>query len=110
MAVVGDGAAWPSPEPLVLAAIADGTSQTILMTEAIRPDVHWMEPRDLPSRDFNFRVNPPQEQPPGLSSRHTDAAHALLADGSVRAILQSVPPETLRALLTPAGGEDVSEF
>jgi hypothetical protein len=110
LAVAGDGGAWPVRQPLSMVAMTDGAAETILAVEAVRPDVHWLEPRDLSLRTLNVRVNPPQDSPPGISSGHANVAHVLLADGAVRAVPQTVSSEVLRALLTPDGGETVPEF
>jgi len=53
-------------------------------------------------------INPPRGQ--GISSPHPHGAQAALADGSVRFLKDTIPPETLRALLTPAGRETIGDY
>ncbi len=45
-----------------------------------------------------------------IFSFHTGGAHVLLGDGSVRFLSESIDLGTLRALVTPNGGEVIGEF
>ncbi len=82
------------------ARVTDGTSNTIMTVEV--PDelaVVWTRPGDF---------SPNKENPIlGLVGLRRNIFLAGLADGSVRAISQSVDPKTLRALFTKSGGEPV---
>ena len=76
--------------------IKDGTSNTIMIVEAATP-VPWTKPDDL---DFT-----PAAPLPQLGWHHNNRCNVLFADGSVRAIPNTVSATTLRALITRDGGE-----
>jgi prepilin-type processing-associated H-X9-DG protein len=108
-----------------LRMIQDGTANTILVGEkAMRPDEYatgtwyWDEPfflgggggtqrngtiilRDAPDMGLAFRWN--------WGSAHSSGANFLFADGSVRFLQFNTPPDTVKAWLTPHGGEVVPE-
>jgi hypothetical protein len=113
LAVVGPETAWPSDRAVSLGKIKDGSGNTLLVVESHNSGIHWMEPRDLHTTQMSMHVNPTQGQ--GICSCHGakqdngrgSCAQCLLADGSVRALDNDVPPETIRALLTIDGGERV---
>lgn len=79
--------------------ITDGTSNTILAVEW-KGNVPWTKPDDIPF-DPNGAV-------PALGGFWPDGFNALFCDGSVRAIKKEVDPNTLKALITRAGGEVIS--
>lgn len=121
------------PKCMKMASIIDGTSHTILVGEkAMSPanydsgTWYWDEPfflggsggtkrgfgfsgdegfqivRDSTGMDFGYRYN--------WGSAHAGAANFLFADGSVRPVLYETTPSTVKSLLTPNGGEVVSDF
>lgn len=96
---VGPAGVLPRPMPLRpsfrLESIKDGLSNTILVVEAADP-VEWTKPDD-----FDASVDAPKLG--GLW--RGDKFNALFGDGSVRALKQDIPPETLRALISHSGGE-----
>jgi prepilin-type processing-associated H-X9-DG protein len=79
--------------------ITDGSSNTILVVEAIR-DIPWTKPEDLP-----FSPNGPL---PELGGFWPEGFNALFADGSVRALRKSIDPVVLKALITRSGGEAIN--
>ena len=81
--------------------ITDGMSLTILLVEAHRDRaVVWTKPEDLPI-DF-------KDPHRGLKGQPSGGFKAVICDGAVRFIPEEVAAETLRALFTKAGGEQVS--
>jgi hypothetical protein len=109
VAVVGPETAWPGPESTCLGDIsaADGLGNTILIAEEADSGIIWLEPRDLELNDMEYTVNPRLGR--GMSSKHPRKAMACFGDGMVRPLPNDLPPETLRALLTISGGEEVSQ-
>jgi hypothetical protein len=84
------GIRWPTDIP-------DGTSNTILIATA-RNSVLWTKPDDLPySRGFL----------PPLGGHQQGGFHVSFADGTVRLLPQTIPEQTLRAMITRNGGEVV---
>jgi len=77
-----------------LAAIPDGTSNTLAVVEA-REAVIWSKPEDLP---FGEKL-------PALGEERADRFGALMFDGSVRLLSTRIDPAVLRALITVDGGE-----
>jgi prepilin-type processing-associated H-X9-DG protein len=112
------------PKCLSIAGIRDGTAYTILVGEkAMDPKNYdtgtwyWDEPfftggnggtqrdgshvlRDTKDVDFVFN----------WGSAHPGGAQFLFADGSVRMIPYDTPQDTVKALLTPDGGEPAPDF
>jgi len=81
-------------------AFTDGTSNTILIVEAAQP-VHWAAPgNDIM---YSVQVSPLKQ----IGQRSRAGSHAAMADGSVRMLPPTITEKTLRALITPAGGEPV---
>jgi uncharacterized protein (TIGR03067 family) len=78
----------------------DGSSNTFLVVEG-GTAVPWTKPEDLPYD--------PKKEVPKLGGLFADGFNACMADGSVRFISRKVEVATLRALITPAGGEVILE-
>jgi prepilin-type processing-associated H-X9-DG protein len=83
--------------------ILDGTSNTIAVVETTSADYSWIEPRDLSAETMSFAINGASQ--PSISSPHPGGANILFWDGSVRFLKNDMNSATLRALLTPSGGE-----
>jgi hypothetical protein len=78
------------------ASFPDGTANTFLIVEAGDP-VLWTKPDDIP-----YSCKGPL---PKLGGIFKEGFNAALADGSMRFIKRSVSEKTIRAAITPAGGE-----
>jgi hypothetical protein len=80
--------------------ITDGVSQTVLEGEAADNFRPWGDP--IGWRDPRFGLN---QTPNGFGGSDGQTTLLLLADGSVRQVTKDVSPRVLRALFTPAGGD-----
>jgi len=111
VAVVGPHTAWPGAKGSKLADFRDGPANTILLVEIADSNIHWAEPRDLMVEKFVPKINADLRWSP--SSRHHTGGirgvNVLFADGSVRYLPEDLASEKLQALLTPDGGEKVTE-
>jgi hypothetical protein len=88
--------------------ITDGTSNTIMITDASEPNASYLAGGRATIRGFS--QSPYLNGPDGIGSPHTGVVQMVLADGSVRAISVNVDETTLEALATKAGAEVVGEF
>ena len=73
-------------------------SNTLLFAESSEP-VEWTRPEGL-------SIDAPGSL--GLGSKHPGGFDAAFADGSIRFLTSKVPMETLKAIVTKAGGEVVN--
>ncbi len=112
VAVVGPGTMFPSDgTSRRLADVTDGPENTLVVVEVASAGIHWMEPRELDWKTMSFRLN--DRTHPSVSSNHSAAGssyagpHVLSVDDRVTHLRENIPPETLRALLTIAGGERI---
>jgi nitrate reductase gamma subunit len=80
--------------------ITDGTSNTILVVEA-KGDVPWTKPVDLA-----YDAKKPL---PKFGGYFTEGFNAAFADGSVHFIVPATAEQTLRAMITKAGGEVIPQ-
>jgi hypothetical protein len=94
---VGEQTMFPPKGRVVFPAVADGTSNTIMVVEG-GGAVTWTKPDDVP---FTGNVDPRS-----LTLNGNPRVQVLMGDGSVRTIdLSRIRPDTLRAAITRAGGE-----
>jgi prepilin-type processing-associated H-X9-DG protein len=105
--IVGPGTISDGPTAHGLDDIQDPASQTIILVETSGSQIVWLEPRDLEAERVGFQAN--DGSPEGIRGNHSGQVHVLFADGSARALDFSVDPETIKAMTTIAGGEEVAE-
>lgn len=105
--VTGPGTLFPDDGPVSLIDVTDDRATTISFVEIDRSDILWYEPRDLRIDQMSFRINDPDRTRPSIGDRRAKGAIVAMVDGSVRLLPQDTPPETVQAMLTIAGGEEV---
>jgi hypothetical protein len=103
--ITGPGTMFPDDEPLRFKDIHDRVSNTIVGVELAGTGIAWTEPRDITVEEFVAAVRNPQAS--GLRPLYPGGVFILLGDASVRFISDDTPPQTLRALCTRAGNENV---
>jgi len=96
--LTGPETIFDGPQGSGMADIRDGTSNTLLVVECKR-DIPWTKPEDIPYD--------PRKPLPELGGCYEDLFIAAMADGSVRALPKTTDEQTLRALISKAGGEVV---
>jgi hypothetical protein len=82
----------------------DGTSHTILLGEVSNGFRPWGHPLNVRDPGHGIRNSADAFRGPWSEG----VTHFALADGSVRRVRNDISPQVLKALATPAGGEDVS--
>jgi len=87
--------------------MTDGTSNTILAGEVSGGFMAWGDPENRRDPANGFGTAPNQFGGPATGR---GGVNMLLADGSVRFISENIDPQTLKALASPAGKEQVGEF
>jgi len=97
---------FPYDRPIGIEEITDGTSNTLLVVEAINLGINWMQPQDLEMEQAAAGINP--KTGPGISSRHVEGTHMTLADGSVRLFSDDTSPELLMELIERCDGKVIS--
>jgi prepilin-type processing-associated H-X9-DG protein len=103
LAITGKGTLFEGDKGLPLAAVMDGTSNTIAIVEVEGMPVNWMEPKDIDIEQFVSSTGGPG----GAGAKHLHGFNTAFADGSVRFLMDQTDPITKRALATRAGGEAV---
>jgi hypothetical protein len=102
--IVESSAATSASEPASLKQMTDGPAKTILIAEIADSDIFWTEPRDLSVDEMSLQVN--DRSRPSISSHHLrNGALVLFADGTVKFLDASTPPDKLRAMLTRAAND-----
>lgn len=108
--VTGPGTLFPLGESKTLADITDGPENTIMLVEIDNSNIHWHEPRDLDIATMSFRINDPDRSKPCIGNRKSQGVLVGMCDGSVQFLPNNTPPETLKAMLTIAGGERIPNW
>jgi Protein of unknown function (DUF1559) len=86
--------------------VTDGASSTIMAGEVAAGFKPWGDPSNLRDPAAGLAIGADTFSGPDTQA----ATQVLMADGSVRIILNDISPDVLSALATPAGGEAVGEF
>jgi hypothetical protein len=105
VAVVGPQTAWPGRRAATDKDLGDGPANTLLVVEVPDGRFLWMEPKDLEFDRMSFRINDGSAR--GLGSR-LGGARVVSASGTVRTLPDDFNPDTLRAMLTASGGEEIA--
>ena len=92
----GEGTVFDGKQGIKLLAIADGTSNTILVVEA-NEAVEWTKPDELPYKD--------KEALPKLGGHTKGGFAVVMCDGSVKFLKDSTNIVTIWALGSRASGE-----
>jgi prepilin-type processing-associated H-X9-DG protein len=93
--------------PVSVSDIRDGTSRTLMTSEDCSFDeMQWINGQNV--FDVSAAINTARET--DIHSYHRNGANGLMADGSVRFLHDKMDLETLAAICTRAGGENVGEF
>jgi prepilin-type processing-associated H-X9-DG protein len=103
--IVGKDTVGGTPNEAVKRSdITDGTSNTIMVVEVPGRNLSWEEPSDVTVEEFMDLVAKRG------ASCHTGGFNALMADGSVHFIKNTIDPKTLRSLLLRNDGQPVGDF
>ncbi len=106
VAIGGPGTMFPGTTPVKFADVTDGLSDTVLVVETDNLDIPWTAPVDLNVGTMSLRVN--DDRFPGISSRHSGSADVVFGTGRVRYLREGIDGQTVRALITIAGGEEIT--
>ena len=104
--VVGPETAFPGAKAASLKDVKDKPDTAILIAEATGMNVPWTKPQDLAFDTMSFSLNDPQR--PSISSRHRRGACVAMVNGLTMSLWRT-KPETIRAMLTIAGGETIQD-
>jgi prepilin-type N-terminal cleavage/methylation domain-containing protein len=89
--------------------IRDGAAKTLIVAEDSRfNDGQWINGRNIFDQAYAINAAPPIEN--DIRSEHTGGAQAVMVDGSVHFLAETLELKTLAALCTRAGGEIVGIF
>ena len=105
--VVGEQTIFPGSKTTAFGNVSDGRSNTILIVERMFP-ICWMDPtHEITFDDACQGINASVYGP---GSGHPGGCNMAIADGSVQFVSETIEPETLKGLLTKAGGESVTNW
>jgi prepilin-type processing-associated H-X9-DG protein len=88
--------------------ITDGTSNTVMISEASKDFGPWAEGGKGTIRALTKK--PYINGPDGIGGPFPGGCNMLLGDGSVRFISENIDPTVMEALATMAGGEAIGDF
>lgn len=96
-----------------IAEITDGTSHTLIVSEDCdSSDGQWINGLNIFDQKYPINSVPsnPRLKENEMRSDHPGGVNAVFCDGSVRFLKETIELQTLKALLTRAGGETVGEL
>ncbi|MCC9644056.1 DUF1559 domain-containing protein [Rhodopirellula sp. JC740] len=107
--VTGTGTLFPATGPLGPASATDGATKTILVVEGAMDGMtdSWMEPYDVDIQQIGGAINGPSGK--GLGGATEGGVCVATVDGRGYFLPDTTPPLTVQALLTPRGGEPLSD-
>lgn len=107
-AITGSGCTFDGDSATQLDQFTDGANSTLAMVEVQQYAVHWMSPEDVTTAQW---ITDLRRSGTKSNANHHQCVNALLADGSVKLVPHDADEQTIYALATKAGGEDVpAEF
>jgi hypothetical protein len=108
--VVGPNTVFPGEKTVKMSDITDGPSNTLLVVEAAKAGIPWLEPRDLSEDRMRFKINgDPNTE---ISSYHHNGADAAMCDGSAHFFANSIDAQVLKQLIERNDGKvlNTTEF
>ena len=109
VAITGPNTAFHDDRTVSLPQFADGTSQTVCLTQLPDKQFHWTQPEDISASDWIDGLENLDDE----EKRREYSAYSVvvaLADGSVRMLQWNTTRETLEALTTIAGEDEPGDF
>jgi prepilin-type processing-associated H-X9-DG protein len=103
--VVGPNTVFPGSKKVRMGEITDGVSNTILVVEAARAGINWLEPRDLSEDRMRFKINGAPDTE--ISSFHIGLANVSFCDGSVHFLPDSIDSTVLKHLIERNDGHQI---
>ena len=103
--VTGENTIFQGAEPVQIADVTDGTSNTIMVGEVAYAGIAWTAPVDI-----NIEDNPDIGDPDGFSSDHVGGVHFLMTDGAVRFVSENIDSQTLENLYLRNDGNAIGGF
>ena len=94
---------------VTLRHVRDGAAKTLIVAEDSRfSDGQWINGRNIFDQAYAINAAPPYEN--DIRSEHDGGAQAVMVDGSVHFLAETIELKTLAALCTRAGGEAIGAF
>ncbi len=108
VAITGPGTVFPGAECTRKRDITDGQKNTILLVEITNSQIPWLAPVDLPAEEAIAAWNTPQQ--PGISAVSWRRPFVCFGE-RIRnfSLSRTLTKENLRAMITIAGGEPVTQ-
>lgn len=105
--ITGDGTLFPIAGPLSSKDVIDPADQTLLVVEVPTQGRSWLEPGDLDVKKMKLQIGAKGKDV--IGGNHEFGATAVMVDGTTVVLPDRLPASTLRALISPDGGEILSD-